>query len=272
MRELPELLEFDVEQRARDIRRWLRDRVIGADAAGYILGVSGGVDSTVAGKLVVEELGPTELTAIFIEGRGTTEDDIRAAERVEEYLGTDVEHVYLDKAREHLLSQTALPKGRVLEGNLDARLRMATLYAHANASDRLVLGTGNKSEIDIGYFTKYGDGGVDVLPLGNLYKTQVWELAKHLAVPHEIIKRPPSAGLWEGQTDEEEVGFAYKALDIILYAIESDFPYQNDDIAESAGVTEEEVQQVRDLRVGSTHKRKMPPTPPRHHAVIGGGR
>jgi NAD+ synthase len=100
--------------------------------------------------------------------------------------------------------------------NLKPRLRMATLYYYANKLNYLVIGTGNRSELAMGYFTKYGDGGVDLLPLGNLLKTKVRELAKELKVPQEIIDRPPSAGLWHGQTDEGEMGISYAELDNIL--------------------------------------------------------
>jgi len=135
-------------------------------------------------------------------------------------------------------------------GNLKARIRMSFLYGKANKLNALVLGTGNKSEIMVGYFTKYGDGGVDLLPLGDLYKNEVRELAKNLGVPSEIINRPPSAGLWEGQTDEQELGISYEELDEILHAIEND--------QDLSGFDDDSVELVKKYTRDSEHKRKQP--------------
>jgi NAD+ synthase len=107
---------------------------------------------------------------------------------------------------------------QLITGNLKARIRMSLLYSRSNAGGLVVMGTGNRSELLAGYFTKYGDGGVDYLPIGGLYKTQVWELARHLGVPPAIISQAPTAGLWPGQTDEEELGITYHKLDLILHA------------------------------------------------------
>jgi len=116
-----------------------------------------------------------------------------------------------------LPDDTADPTARRLaEANLKVRLRMLTLYYFANQLNYIVVGSGNRSELAVGYFTKYGDGGVDILPLGNLVKAQVKELASFLGIPQEIIDKPPSAGLWEGQTDEGELGFSYDELDRYL--------------------------------------------------------
>ena len=128
---------------------------------------------------------------------------------------------------------------------------MSILYAKANEINGLVLGTGNKSEIMTGYFTKYGDGGADILPIGDLYKTQVKALAKKLKIPQEIIDRAPTAGLWDGQTDEGEIGITYELLDQILYALEkkkslSKFPASK-------------VKLVKKMISNSSHKRQLPP-------------
>ncbi|MHC1587128.1 MAG: NAD(+) synthase, partial [Candidatus Syntropharchaeia archaeon] len=129
--------------------------------------------------------------------------------------------------------------------NVKPRLRMTTLYYFANKMNYLVAGTGNKSELSIGYFTKYGDGGVDILPIGHLLKTEVRELAKKLGIPEKIIKKIPSAGLWEGQTDEGEIGMSYESLDRILSSINS--------IKEG-----KEVERVKEMIKKAKHKRKPP--------------
>jgi len=136
---------------------------------------------------------------------------------------------------------------KLAEANVKPRLRMLTLYYLANRLGSLVVGTGNRSEISVGYFTKYGDGGVDILPLGNLVKSQVRELASHLGIPNEIIEKPPSAGLWEGQTDETEMELTYEELDRYL----------------TNGEAREAVREKVDaMMTESAHKRATPVIPP----------
>jgi len=135
---------------------------------------------------------------------------------------------------------------KLAQANLKPRLRMLTLYYLANRLGYLVVGSGNRSELEVGYFTKYGDGGVDILPLGNLLKSEVWELARYLGIPEEIISKPPSAGLWPGQTDEGELGISYEELDRYLMSGEA-----------SAEVK----QRIEALSRSSSHKRCPPPSP-----------
>ena len=137
--------------------------------------------------------------------------------------------------------------------NLKARLRMVTLYYLANDRNYLVAGTGNRSEIMIGYFTKYGDGGVDLEPLGELYKWEVRRLARHVGVPREVVERPPTAGLWPGQTDEAEIGLTYEQLDEALAAIER---------GATDGIEPAVLARVERMIERSAHKRQMPPTYP----------
>jgi NAD+ synthase len=135
---------------------------------------------------------------------------------------------------------------RAAKSNLKSRLRMITLYYHANLMGYLVVGSSNKSELAVGYFTKWGDGGVDIMPLGNLVKQQVVELAEYLGVPRPIIDKPPSAGLWEGQTDEQEMGFTYKELDRFL----------------TIGRADGEAKlKIQSLMAKNQHKRTLPPVP-----------
>jgi NAD+ synthase len=134
--------------------------------------------------------------------------------------------------------------------NIKPRLRMITLYYLAQSHNYLVLGSGNRTEIEVGYYTKYGDGGVDLLPLGGLYKTQVWELARELGVPQEVIDRPPTAGLWPGQTDEGEMGITYRELDRVLRAIAA---------GDTEGIDPDTLKKVQGMIERSAHKRAMPP-------------
>jgi NAD+ synthase len=132
------------------------------------------------------------------------------------------------------------------QANIKARLRMITLYSYANQLGYMVVGSGNRSELVTGYFTKYGDGGVDILPLGNLVKAQVRELAAYLGVPECIITKPPSAGLWQGQTDESEMGLTYREIDEYLL---------NDKASDVVR------RKLESMFAASEHKRKTPPLP-----------
>jgi NAD+ synthase len=228
---------------AERISNWIRERVEEAGAEGVVLGMSGGIDSSVAAVLAQRGLGDGVLGLIIPCHSNPTDSEY--ARLVATEFGIETEYVYLTPVFDCLLQ--ALPPGdRVAAGNLKARLRMTVWYYFANSRNYLVAGAGNKSEIMTGYFTKYGDGGVDILPLGDLLKTQVRELARELGIPEEIITKPPSAGLWEGQTDEGEMGITYEELDKALLAIESGDTDQCDQQA---------LDRVRAMMSASQHKR-----------------
>jgi NAD+ synthase len=145
-------------------------------------------------------------------------------------------------------------------GNLMPRIRMTILYYYANSLNMLVAGTGNRSELLIGYFTKYGDGGADILPIGGLYKTQVRQLASFLHLPERIVSKKPSAGLWPGQTDEEEIGIDYEIIDLILHGI-LDLGLGLETVVEQLGLTRDVVNKVMNMVRQTEHKRMMPPSP-----------
>lgn len=224
-----------------EISDWISEKVKEAGARGAVLGLSGGLDSAVT-ALLCKRAVPT---LALVMDCASSREDIDLASEIAMRYEIPSRLIKLDDVLRALLiaTQTADVNKKVL-GNLKARLRMVTLYLYANQFNYLVVGTGNKSELSVGYFTKYGDGGVDILPLGNLYKTEVWELAKRMLLPVEVINRKPSAGLWAGQTDEEEMGMSYKELDPILMAIAMG------EAEESEGVG-----RVREMIKGSAHKR-----------------
>lgn len=202
---------------AERISSWIRQKVKEAGVEGVVVGISGGVDSSVVASLAKRAVGERLLGVIM--PCHSEPLDTRYASLVAEKLEIKTERVALDSLYDRFLE--LLPSGKKLSlANLKARLRMATLYFFANNLNYLVVGTGNKSEISVGYFTKYGDGGCDILPLGDLLKTEVRKLARGLEIPEEIINQVPSAGLWRGQTDEEEIGLSYEDLDEIISAIE----------------------------------------------------
>lgn len=197
---------------------WMEDKVTKAKAKGIVLGLSGGLDSAVVAALSIRIFSQNTL-AIIIPCHSLEADISDALDFINKfnisYKIIDLSKVYDPLI--HLLNDKKKERSfKLAEANIKPRLRMITLYYFANKLNYLVVGTGNKSELSIGYFTKYGDGGADILPLGNLLKSQVRELAEYLGIPKKIIDKPPSAGLWEGQTDEEEIGISYEQLDKYL--------------------------------------------------------
>lgn len=198
------------------VSSWIKEQVVKAGAKGIVLGLSGGIDSAVVAALARRALGPDVLGLVLPchSHRQDTEDALTVAG----HLGLETVTVDLTPAFDLLL--TLLPSAdAMVTANLKSRLRMMTLYHVAGLKKYLVAGTGNKSEISVGYFTKHGDGGADLLPLGDMLKSEVWAMAAQLGLPEAIIKKPPSAGLLPGQTDEGELNISYAELDQALKAI-----------------------------------------------------
>ena len=233
------------------IETWLRDYAARAGASGYILGLSGGIDSACTTVLCQKAVGNHVLGVLM--PCHSAPEDAAMARLVATTFGIQTLTVDLGPVYDTLMAALPSDTSRLAQANVKARLRMTTLYALAQTRGYLVAGTGNKSELAIGYYTKYGDGGVDVEPIGELYKWQVRQLARELGIPQAIIDRPPSAGLWSGQTDEGEMGITYDALDATLAAIES---------GETEGVAQPLLAKVQHMIATSSHKRTMPPTCP----------
>ncbi len=193
---------------------WIKKQVKDSQAKGIVLGLSGGIDSAVVAALCKAAVGKANLLLLSLPCNSQARDFLDA-QLVAKRLGLKLKRVDLSGVYNNFLK--ILPAGKALaQGNLKPRLRMSTLYYFANQLNYLVCGTGNKSELLVGYFTKYGDGGVDILPIADLFKHQVCKLAQELDIPQSIIAKPPTAGLWQGQTDEGEMGITYRELDDIL--------------------------------------------------------
>jgi len=213
----------NVEVVSKKLVEWITDKVKGADAEGVIFGLSGGVDSAVV-SLLCKTAFPDNSLAFMLPCHSIKEDIEDAVSFAEKFnimyrivkLSDHYDELVKEFNKVKLAKTVDSNRGRTALANIKPRLRMTTLYYFANLLNYLVVGTGNKSERMVGYFTKYGDGGVDIAPLGNLLKTEVRELAVYLGVPQEIIDKPPSAGLWKGQTDEAEMGITYEDLDACL--------------------------------------------------------
>ena len=193
---------------------WIKDQVNISGAKGIVLGLSGGIDSAVVAALCKKAVGRDKVLVLFMPCNSHPRD-LKDAKLVAAKLGLKSRLVDLSGVYNSFLKVLPPAAGLAL-GNLKPRLRMCTLYYFANKLNYLVCGTGNKSELLVGYFTKYGDGGVDILPIADLFKRQVRTLARELKIPQGVIDKPPSAGLWKGQTDEGEMGITYNELDDIL--------------------------------------------------------
>lgn len=226
---------------------------------GVVLGLSGGVDSALVARLCADSIGAERVLALGLpDGKGGRE--LKDARRYAKALGIEFRVVGIGPIAGALEKRVkASGTDLVAYGNLRARARMSVLYYVANTEGRVVMGTGNKSELLVGYATKFGDGGVDFQPIGDLYKTQVREMARHLGLPPEIVEKVPTAGLWPGQTDEGELGITYDELDRILLGIE--LQLEPEAISEKAGVPLERVRHVGSLVASSVHKRKPPLIP-----------
>ncbi len=241
------------------IENFIRQKVEESGGNGVVIGLSGGIDSAVVAKLCADAVGPEKVLCIFMPSPTTCQQDRLDAESFSQSLGIPFKVVEVAPAVEAFRDMLPSPDRRECTGNLTARCRMIVLYHHAWLTGRVVMGTSNKSELLTGYFTKFGDGGSDFCPIGDLYKTEVRQLAREIGVPDAIIDKAPSAGLWEGQTDEGELGITYDDLDQVLFGFERSLG--DAAVAAETGVPLERVQKVRAMHLRTAHKRKTPLIP-----------
>jgi NAD+ synthase len=234
---------------------FLRDETQNAGFTRGVVGLSGGVDSAVTAFLAAEALGREHLRAVMMPYTTSSPDSLADARMVAEALGISAETVDItptvDAAR-----TAAGSMDNVRAGNIMARQRMIVLYDVSARDHALVMGTSNKTESLLGYGTLYGDMACAINPLGDLYKTQVWQLAVHLGVPQRVIDKKPSADLWQGQTDEGELGFSYRDVDLLLFHMIDERRNRNELAA--MGFAEEFVRRVQKLVRMNQFKRRPP--------------
>lgn len=215
MRKCPKELVIDAAALAARLERFIKGELKDAGLGGVVLGISGGVDSAVCAGLAARALGPEKVTGLWLPYRDESDRDDALA--VIERFGIRSRKVPIGPMVDAYLPLAAEGMDDVRRGNVCARVRMLVLFDYAKALGALVVGTGNKTELLMGYFTLFGDGACSIAPLGDVYKSQVYLLARELGVPEQVIAKTPSAGLWPGQTDEGEMGVTYYELDRYLY-------------------------------------------------------
>ncbi|MDO9550540.1 MAG: NAD+ synthase [Methanoregula sp.] len=206
--------------RLGQIEQMIRYAYWNSGCTGIVLGVSGGIDSAVAAAFCCRAVGPDKVLGLSLPSAINNPEDCKDAVTLCTQLGMEHRIVSIEPMLEGFRAMTGYTGSRYLTGNLMARIRMAVVYYQANLDHRLVCGTSNRSEYMLGYCTKYGDNAADIQPLLHLYKDEVYEAARELNIPDPIIKKAPSAGLWEGQSDEREIGLSYAEIDPALRALE----------------------------------------------------
>ena len=250
---------MDTLEISRKITEFISNEVRKSGLKGAIIAVSGGIDSALTLSLTAKALGPERVRAITIPERDITPDsDITDVMRLTALYDVTCDIVEITPTLEALSRALPLidPSDRLATGNIRPRVRMIVSYHYANALNMMVMGSSNKTELLTGYFTKYGDGGVDLMPLGDLYKCQVRQLASYMGVPQEIINKTPTAGLWPGQSDEGEMGAPYDTIDLILWGREKGVSAQ--EIASGIGVDLGLVESILARVERSEHKRRIP--------------
>lgn len=234
-----------------NITDFISEQVKSRTKKGVVIGLSGGIDSSVCAVLACKALGGKKVVGLFMPEKGITlTTDINNVRTLARSLKIKYNTIQIDKGKEILLK--SLPNSRLAAGNFSARLRMALLYYFAATNNFLVLGTADKSELMLGYFTKFGDAGADLFPIGGLYKTQIKILARELDLTEDIIQQKSSPRFWKGQLAEEEIGVSYQEIDKILES----YLRQN---LQNCGVSKRKVKLVTDMINKNQHKKEEIP-------------
>jgi NAD+ synthase len=259
-------LSIDTNVARKILTGFIKSEITRAGFSRGVIGLSGGVDSSLSCYLAVEALGPENVLALRMPYETSSQSSLAHAQLVIDKLGVNSLTVPITEMVNPLFER--FPEANhIRRGNAMARARMIVLFDQSHAFKGLVVGTGNKTEILLGYTTLYGDSASAINPIGDLYKAQVRQLARAMGIPDEIIEKPPSADLWAGQTDEGELGFTYEDVDQLLYLL-VDQRYSPEDCAE-AGFAETFVQVVVDLVRKNHFKRVMPPIAKLSNRTVG---
>jgi len=258
-----DLPDFDADVFIEKACRFIQEKVETSNSNGVVIGLSGGIDSTVVAGLAVKALGANNVKGFVLPSTSTSDEDLFDAELVKTGLDIECDFISIDDFVENFLSSCSNEKlpdeyKEIALMNVKPRMRMTILYYYAAIYNSLVIGTGNKTEIQLGYFTKYGDGGVDLLPIGDLYKQEVKSVARKLNVPESIINKAPTAGLKPNQTDESEIGLSYPIIDRILYLYLEENK-STDEISNLLDIQQNKVEHIIKMVKNSQHKRSTAP-------------
>jgi len=260
---IPEELKLkNTEEVINEIIEFIKNYVNNAKASGVVIGLSGGVDSSTVLALSVKALGRDKVFGLIMPLKFTPKRDVEDAISLANSFGIRYKLIQIDEIEnsyKESLEITESPDLKIPLANLRARIRMTILYFYANSMNYLVIGTGDKSELLIGYFTKYGDGGVDLLPIGHLYKTQVRQLALALGIPKHIAFKPSSPQLYPGHKATDEIPLDYDKLDLILHYL-FDKSMNPNNVSKRLGIDIKIINRVIEMHVRSFHKREPPPT------------
>ena len=257
-------LKINAARTEKRIIKFIREELGKTPFHKTVLGLSGGIDSAVIAYLTTRAVGSENLLVLILPFQSSSLENINDAKMIVKKLSLQNEIINITPMlKAYFKDFSIIEKTRL--GNKMARERMSILYDIAKKEKALVIGTSNKTEFLLGYFTKYGDGGVDIEPLGSLYKSQVYQLAEYLKIPKKIIKKTPSADLWKGQTDEGELGLSYQEMDEILYFL-VDRGYSKNKILK-LGYSEKKIERIKNLLKNSFHKRNLCPAPKLHSFI-----
>lgn len=244
------------------LTHFVKEYLENSGAHGVVIGLSGGLDSSVLLAVLVKAISPSKVTALILpDSSATPEEDTRDAIELARSMGVEHHVVYIDQIVEaYRIAPFIQITNNISTGNLRARIRMNILYYYANKYNTIVAGSSDRSELLIGYYTKYGDGAADILPLGCLYKTQVRELGRLLGLPDRVIYKPSAPRLWKGHTALSELGYSYDEIDLALYAL-FDLKMNIDDAIKATDLPSELFEKVLSMHRKSRHKRTIPPIP-----------
>ncbi len=241
----------------KKISRFLNKEVKSRNARCVVIGISGGIDSTVSAYLSAQALGADKVLGLLLPDYSVTPKiDVKHGLEISKKLNINYELIDIGKGKNHIIKN--FPRNKLAKANFLVRLRMAILYYYAATQGGIVVGTADKSELQLGYFTKYGDGGADIFPIADLYKTEVRRIARYMKIPQHIIEKRSSARLWKGQTAEGEIGVSYETIDKILDQINFDKVLKNSPIPEIVGVDQKNIRTVIEWIKSNRHKHELP--------------